>query len=214
MERRQKLPNVKIPKLILVGGGSCSGKTSFSSALSKYLGDTLILSQDNYFIDYSMCSENELDSENFDIPEAFMTNLLVENIKDIIVGRQTKLPLYDFKCHKTGEWKEYNDKPKYIIVEGIMTFNSEELMKMAVVKIFIDTPMDIMLWRRVSRDNVERYFNLSSSLNRYIKFVRPSYIDYVLSRRNLADMVIDGTSDWQMYFESIKQLLKTDEGSE
>lgn len=200
---------MKMPKLILVGGGSCSGKTSFSAALSKYLGDTLILSQDNYFIDYSMYSENELDSENFDIPEAFMTSMLVDNIKDIIAGRKTRLPLYDFKYHKIGEWKEYSDRPKYIIVEGIMTFNSVELMKMAVIKIFIDTPMDIMLWRRVSRDNVERYFNLSSTLNRYIKFVRPSYINYVLSKKNMADMVIDGTSDWQSYFESIKKQLKS-----
>ncbi len=132
---------MKTTKLILVGGGSCSGKTFFSSSLSKFLGDTLILSQDNYFIDYSMYSENELDSINFDIPEAFMTDILINNIKSIVVGKPTMLPLYDFKSHKISQWREYSDTPRYIIIEGIMTFNSDELLKMSNLKIYVDTPM-------------------------------------------------------------------------
>ena len=154
---------MKMPKLILICGGSCSGKTTLGNLLANCMENTLLLSMDNYFINYSSYAEEELANINFDIPEAFHTDLLIKNLNDIIKHRHTELPIYDFKNHKIGNWRTYADTPQYIIVEGIMTFCSEELLRMSSLKIFVETPMDIMLWRRVSRDSSFGFRLLSMS---------------------------------------------------
>jgi len=182
------------PFVILICGGSCSGKTMLSNLLSDYLGETLVLSLDNYFIDYSLYSEEELEHINFDIPEAFQFEILLRNIFDILDEKSTMLPIYNFENHKIGQWEKYSERPKFIIIEGVMAFEQKELLEMASLKVFIDTPLDIMLWRRVSRDNVERFFDIKSTLNRYINFVRPSYEQLIYPKKILANVIIDGCS--------------------
>lgn len=197
-------------QIILVTGGSCSGKTTFSNFLALNLpGESIVISQDNYFIDYSNYNDNELDEINFDLPESFLMDILIDNIKMICDHQTALLPIYDFNLHKIGNWKAYDKAPKYIIVEGIMTFENKQLFEMASVKIFVEAPLDIMLWRRINRDNIDRFFDVRSSLSRYIKFVRNSYLNIIYPNKDRADIIIDGTNQYSKAI--IKEILKFNE---
>lgn len=207
MDTSKEQTSIKSPIIILITGGSCSGKTSLSHYLANNLSSkALILQLDNYFIDYSIYSQEELESINFDIPEAFRWDALITNVKDICNGQPTKLPIYDFQYKRTGQLIDYSDCPEYIVIEGIMTLENQQLLEMADVKIFVDAPMDIMLWRRISRDGVERYFDVRSTLLRYKNFVRNSYLDYIVPHKETADIVIDGT---RQYDKSLIQQIQS-----
>lgn len=183
-------------KIILIGGGSCSGKTTLANLICNILGnsDSIIISQDNYFIDYSQCSEKELENENFDQPSAFMLSKLVENVDALLQNKKVLLPLYDFQLHKAHEYREVYpmNQYKYIIIEGIMGFQNQYLNDISDLRIFVYTDMDIMLARRIQRDKRERFFHIESTLDRYLKYVRNGYLNYVLPSLKNADVKING----------------------
>lgn len=183
-------------KIILIGGGSCSGKTTLANLICNILGwnDCIIISQDNYFLDYSQCSEKELEDKNFDQPSAFILSKLVEDIDALLQNKKVLLPIYDFQLHKTHEYREIYpmNQYRYIIIEGIMGFQNQYLNNISDVKIFVNTDMDIMLARRIQRDGKERFFKIESTIHRYLKYVRNGYLKYVLPSSKYADIEIDG----------------------
>ena len=185
-------------KVILISGGSCSGKTTLANAICDIVdtNNAIVISQDNYFIDYSNFTEKELEQENFDIPSAFRLNDLAKDVESIICNNETQLPIYDFKYRKVQNYKSANLSAKYIIIEGIMGFQCQYLNEIADLKIFVDTDMDIMLVRRLKRDGKERFFDFESTLNRYVQFVREGYKKYILPRKELADIVIEGNQSF------------------
>lgn len=182
-------------KIILISGGSCSGKTTLAKMICEILGyDNVIqISQDDYFIDYSHYSKKELEQENFDKPSAFMLDKLVEDVEMLLQGKTVNLPRYDFKLHKVHEYKTIiPEKYRYIIIEGIMGFHNHRLNDISCLKIFVNTDMDIMLARRIQRDGKERFFKIESTIHRYLRDVRNGYLNYVLPSLKYADIEVDG----------------------
>jgi len=193
-------------KIILIGGGSCSGKTTLSQIIQGILGEkTLIISQDNYFIDYSCLSEHELENENFDQPQAFKLGELLNDVVLLCSNQIAYVPLYDFKKRNASMHIIDGSKVEYIIIEGIMAMYISQINEMANLKIFVDTDMDIMLARRVQRDGQERFFDLNSTIKRYLRFVRVGYIKYILPTKIEADIVVNGNSTFDVIF--IKDIL-------
>lgn len=184
--------------VILISGGSCSGKTTLANVICDIVGtnNAIVISQDNYFNDYSNFTEAELESENFDIPSAFRLNDLAKDVESIICNKKTLLPVYDFKYRKVESYKCANLSAKYIIIEGIMGFQCQYLNEIADLKIFVETDMDIMLVRRLKRDGKERFFDFESTINRYVHFVREGYKKYILPLKELADIVIEGNQSF------------------
>ena len=56
-----------------------------------------------------------------------------------------------------------------------MLFFEPKLREIMDVRIFMDTPLDICLLRRLKRDIVERERSFDSVLQQYIDTVRPMY---------------------------------------
>ncbi|MDP0489219.1 MAG: nucleoside kinase [Fusobacterium sp. JB021] len=118
-------------KLITIAGPSSSGKTTFSKKLLLNLKtcgvDTLAISLDDYYIGRANVPLDENGEKDFETIEALDIKLLNENLKDLIDGKETKLPLYNFN---TGERKEKTRTVKLpeggiIIIEGIHGLNDE-----------------------------------------------------------------------------------------
>ena len=181
-------------KLILIGGGSCAGKTTLSTTMQKVLGvdDTIIIHQDNYFADYSAYDEENLKKENFDRPEAYMLEKLRRDVFDILKCKSVLLPIYDFERRRVERLVECNSDCKYIVLEGLLALYDKLLNELANLKIFMDIDLDFMLARRILRDTKERNFSFESIIDRYLNMVKPSFNEYVLPCRKDADCVLSG----------------------
>lgn len=176
-------------KLILICGSSGSGKSTISKMIHTELSKTKkveILCQDCYYVDVP---EDEK-MYNFDHPSSFEWKLLIKDIKDILSNKPTIVPDYNYALHK----KEFNnriiDKPDVLIVEGIYGLYNEELNNLAALKIFVDTPKDECLIRRLKRDVVERGRDLENILTQWRTNVRPMYDQFIEPLKERANIII------------------------
>ena len=58
------------------------------------------------------------------------------------------------------------------------------------IKIFVDTPSDIRILRRIKRDVNKRKRTIESVMEQYTKTVRPMFVKYVKPTKQYADLII------------------------
>ncbi|MFP3345314.1 uridine kinase, partial [Halomonas sp. SIMBA_159] len=56
--------------------------------------------------------------------------------------------------------------------------------------VFMDTPLDICLLRRLQRDVAERGRTMSSVLQQYQKTVRPMFMQFIEPSKQYADIIV------------------------
>jgi len=184
--------------VIAINGASASGKSFFSQQLLNYIEQKLgegvcqILTEDNYYHTLDDQARDANDTVNFDHPEAFEHNLLLKHLKTLKIGEPVDVPVYCFKNHVRTE-KTQRIKPcQLLIVEGIHSLTNEDLRTIFDIKVFIETPLDICLARRIIRDVDERGRSAECVINQYIETVRPMYLEFIQHNRDNADLVIEG----------------------
>ena len=177
-----------------VGGGTGSGKTTFSRKLAKFLGPerVLILSQDHYYRDAGHLPAEQRARQNFDRPEAVDFELLVRHLKQLQAGLEIARPSYDFRQHVRLEASEPVRPLPVILVEGTLVFAAEELVGCFDLKLFVDADPDIRFIRRLRRDMRERGRSVESVIQQYLETVRPMHLRFVEPARRHADLVISG----------------------
>ena len=76
--------------------------------------------------------------QNYDHPDAFDTDLMIEDLKALKRGETIHCPVYDYAIHnRTDETVEI--KPtKVVIVEGILIFQNKALRDLLDIKIFVE----------------------------------------------------------------------------
>jgi uridine kinase len=79
---------------------------------------------------------------------------------------------------------------KVIILEGILLLTDAALREQIDVSIFIDTPLDICLMRRLVRDMAERERSMDSVLLQYTKTVRPMFLQFIEPSKQHADIIV------------------------
>lgn len=86
------------PIIIGVTGGSGGGKTSVSRAILSHFPDEKIsmIEHDSYYKDQSHLTFEERVKTNYDHPFAFDTDLMIEQIKELLAGRPVDIPTYDY----------------------------------------------------------------------------------------------------------------------
>ena len=127
---------------------------------------------------------------NYDHPDAFETELLVEALRALKAGRPIECPVYDYTIHDRSD-KTVTIKPaKVIIVEGILIFQDTELCKEMDIKIFVDTDADVRILRRIVRDVRDRGRSLESVVDQYLTTVKPMHEQFVEPSKRNADIII------------------------
>jgi len=178
--------------LIGIAGGSGSGKTLVAETLFKDLGNESIamIQQDSYYRDLSHLSPKEREKVNFDHPDAVDSDLMTEQISDLLCGGTIEQPVYDFKQHIRSKRTKHIESCRIIILEGILILYYPKLRELMNIKVFVDTDPDIRFIRRLRRDTMERARTMDSVIRQYEETVRPMHLEFVEPSKRYADIII------------------------
>lgn len=180
--------------VIAIAGASGSGKSLFTENLLKEFTQegkpVQILREDHYYRAQDHLPMEEREKNNYDHPRAFEHELLQQHLAQLKQGESIDYPSYCYKTHTRLQQTESVSSAPVIIVEGIMLLASPELQSLYDVKIFVDTPLDICLLRRIKRDIAERGRTLESVAAQYETTVKPMYHQFIAPSRFTADVII------------------------
>ena len=110
----------------------------------------MILSQDSFYRELTPAEAAKAmkGTFNFDHPDAFDNQLMESVLTDVINGRQTKVPVYDFKTNSRSPGEFTTIYPSdVVLVEGILVFYHPGLRDLFHLKLFVDTDADTRLAR-------------------------------------------------------------------
>ena len=193
------------PILILVAGGTASGKTTVVDKIIKRLNskDVQVVRFDDYYKDLSNLPIEERAKTNFDHPLSLDIDLMYDNIKLLLDGNEIRKPLYDFKTHSRLKETELIKPSKVIIVEGIFSLYDSRLRDLASIKIFVESDDDIRFIRRLKRDINERGRTLESVIEQYLKTVKPMYHEFIKPTKRYADIIIPNDNNHEVAVDLI-----------
>lgn len=179
--------------IIGIAGGTASGKTTLARKVyeaSQNYGSVVVIKLDDYYKELSGLTYEERTKINYDHPDSYDSSLIVKHINDLKNGIPVEKPCYDFVAHNRSKETVLVKPANVIIIEGIMIFAIPELKDMFDIKIFVDTPDDIRLIRRMSRDIKERGRTIDSIVNQYLTTVRPMHLSFVEPSKKYADIIV------------------------
>ena len=177
--------------VIGVAGGTGSGKTTLVKALVNRFGDNIsVLSHDNYYKRHDEMSYEERTHLNYDCPDAFDTDMMIEHLRLLKQGVAIDCPTYDFTVHNRAEGILHIEPEKVIVVEGILIFQDLELCREMDIKIFVDTDADVRLCRRIRRDVRKRGRTIESVIDQYLTTVKPMHEQFVEPSKKNADLIV------------------------
>ncbi|KAJ9562586.1 hypothetical protein OSB04_007746 [Centaurea solstitialis] len=202
----------KHPFVIGVSGGTASGKTTVCDMIIQQLHDhrVVLVNQDSFYRGLTPEESERVHEYNFDHPDAFDTEQLLECVEKLKQGNSVHVPIYDFKNHRrcSESFRQVNASD-VIILEGILVFHDQRVRDLMNMKIFVDTDADVRLARRIRRDTVERGRDVNSVLEQYAKFVKPAFDDFVLPSKKYADVIIPRGGDNHVAIDLIVQHIHT-----
>lgn len=182
------------PILIGIAGGTGSGKSTFTNRIKDAFGDRVsILYHDNYYKAHDEMPFEERKKLNYDHPDAFDTELLVEHIKALKSGQSIICPTYDYSQHNRAKNTVTIEPRKVILIEGILTLCDSRLRDLMDIKIFVDADADAdeRILRRVLRDTKERGRDIENIIDQYLTTVKPMHYLYVEPTKSYADLVVN-----------------------
>ena len=180
-------------KVILIGGGSASGKTYVLNEVLKRLPKDKVahVSLDDYYKDFSSLPFEERAKINFDHPKSFDWKLINSQLQDLKNGKTIEKPIYDFKIHGRRQETEIVESKDLIIIEGIMALVNKDLRALGDLSVFISASRERRLVRRIERDMKERGRTYESIIEQYFATVLPMYEEIIAPSQYYADVIIN-----------------------
>jgi uridine kinase len=176
--------------IVGIGGGSGSGKTTIVSRITETVRDYALVPQDNYYRSAEYVTNQSITEFNFDHPDAFDSDLLLEHLQALKAGMSIRMPQYDFVHHRRRNETVLVEPQRLVILEGIMIYFDKRVRDLIDLKLYVDTPDDIRFIRRLRRDITERGRTMDSVIEQYTERVRPGHYEFVEPTKAYADLVI------------------------
>lgn len=149
-----------------------------------------MLKHDDYYKAHDEMTYEERTHLNYDHPNAFDTDLMLQHLRQLKKGEPINCPIYDYTVHNRSRNFQVIYPTNVIIVEGILIFENKELCKEMDIKIFVDTDADIRIIRRIQRDVIERARSLESVISQYMNTVKPMHEEFVEPSKKNADIIV------------------------
>lgn len=178
--------------IIGIAGGSGSGKTTVVKAITEQLKENVVvIPQDAYYKDLSHFTAQQKRDHNFDHPDSIDFELLCEHLQELKEGKTVEQPVYSYiTCSRSKEETVKVEPAEVIIVEGILIFTCQKLLKEMDIKLFVDADDDDRLMRVMSRDIIERGKTVDWVIERYTRTVKPMYLQFIEPSKRYADIII------------------------
>lgn len=200
--------------VIGVAGGTGSGKSTLVKCLQEAFSgdDVATLCHDYYYKAHPELTYEERTKLNYDHPQSFDTNMMVEHIKALKSCVAISRPVYSFVEHNRMEESVEVMPSKVIIIDGILIFENKELRDLMDIKVFVDTDADIRLSRRILRDVCDRGRTMQSVISQYTETVKPMHEEFVEPSKRYADVIIPeggfNSVAVKMLIQNIKSLIE------
>ncbi len=194
------MTNASKPFLIAMSGGSGSGKSTLAAALLEHFpeGHAVMIGEDGYYHPLSHYGDPKNDEEwraltsqiNFDDPASKEVERLRVDVAALKAGQTIDQPVYDFDRHdRKSETRRVAPAP-IILLEGIHALSIPAITPLIDLSIYVDTPDDLRLARRIRRDVVERGRDIEDVLRQYLSTVRAAHYQFTYPTKFSADLVI------------------------
>lgn len=178
--------------IIGIAGPSASGKSLLANTIVNELGSNqvAVISEDAYYKDSSHLPLAEREKINYDHPAAFDHALLINHLRTLQRGDSVDIPIYSHSQHVRLPETRHIDKRKIIVLEGILLLTEAMLRDLMDIRIFMSTPLDVCLLRRLKRDVIERHRSFESVMHQYETTVRPMYLQFIEPSSRYADLIV------------------------
>ena len=181
-------------KTILIGiaGGTGSGKTSVANAILAEFSssEVALIQQDSYYHNLKHLHLDERTTVNFDHPDAVDFNKMGEDLQLLMADETVQIPIYDFNTHTRTDETLTIGNHHIIVLEGILALFDEKIRDMMDIKLYVDTPDDIRIIRRIKRDINKRGRTFESVIEQYYNTVRPMHQQFVEPSKKFANIII------------------------
>jgi uridine kinase len=176
--------------VIGIAGGSGSGKSTLVTRIvaSRYGSDVAVLPHDVYY--HNAASMPAGVRGNWDHPDALDNTLFVTHLDALRHGEVIEQPVYDFATHSRSDRTVRVGPGRVIVAEGILLFAIPEVVKCLDLRVFVDTPAEERLIRRLKRDVDERGRSSGSVIEQFRSSVRPMHDQFVEPSRVHAHLIV------------------------
>jgi uridine kinase len=180
-----------------VAGGSGSGKSTLIGRLLAAVGDgrAAVLHHDSYYRNRADMPEAVRAADNWDHPAALDSRLFADHIDALKAGRSVASPVYDFTKHLRSDTTRLVEPRPVLILDGLLLFAVPGVRERIDLRVFVDTPADLRLARRVARDVAERGRTAASVVEQYLRTVRPMHRRFVQPSRGRAHIHVPWVDD-------------------
>ena len=197
-------------KTVIIGiaGGTGSGKSTFTNRLKKaFQEDVAVLYHDNYYRTQDHIPFEERKKVNYDHPDAFETELLLKQLKELKEGKTIQCPVYDYSQHNRSNQVIVVEPKRVILLEGILVLADKKLRELLDIKVYVEADADERILRRVIRDVKERGRDIEGVAEQYLTTVKPMHYQYVEPTKAMADVIINSGKN-PVAFEMVKNSIE------
>jgi len=180
------------PIIIGIAGGSGSGKTTVALRVAEQFVNrkVVIVHHDSYYRSRPELTLDERRRLNYDHPDSFENELLVQHLSRLRSGSSVEQPIYSYERHLREDRTLTVGPANVVFVEGIQVLAVPEVRALLDIKLYVDCDADERLVRRILRDIHERGRSVHSVLEQYEETVRPMQLQFVEPSKRYADLVI------------------------
>lgn len=202
----------KVNKTIIIGisGPSASGKSLLANTIVNELSSeqVVVISEDSYYKNNSHLPFSEREKMNYDHPDAFDHALLCEHLKQLQNGESVQIPVYSHAEHLRLAETVTIRSHAIIVLEGILLFTDQQLRELMDIRIFMSTPLDVCLTRRLKRDVLERQRSFESVIHQYENTVRPMFMQFIEPSSRYADILIPKGGENRIAIEMVQAKMR------